>query len=281
VIAGAAIVWEVKSARIERQLARDGTGGGMAASARARTLLPLLRTMLMVLLIGAVALVVLSEFGVNIAPLLAGFGVIGLAIGFGAQTLVKDVITGAFILAEDQISVGDVVKIGTHAGLVEKLSLRTLWLRGLDGNVHVIPFSEVNTVENMTKDFSRYVFDVGVAYREDTDQVIGVLAEIGAEMQQDPEYRDLITEPLEVLGVDSFGDSAVVIKARITTRPIQQWKVGREFNRRMKKRFDALGIEIPFPHRTLYFGIDKEGKAPPAPVRLEGGQGGVPPGDGR
>lgn len=267
VIVLAALVWETVSAWIERYLARQGAEGP-AVSARARTLLPLLRTTVMVVLVSFVVLVVLSQFGVNIAPLLAGAGVIGVAIGFGSQSLVKDVITGVFILAEDQLAVGDVVKLGSHAGVVERLTLRTIWLRGLDGNVHVIPFSEATTVENMTKDYSRYVFDVGVAYREDTDRVIEVLKEIAAELQQDPAFAPLIIGPFEVLGVDSFGDSSVVIKARITTKPIQQWSVGREFNRRMKKRFDAEGIEIPFPHRTLYFGVDKQGDAPPARVRL-------------
>ncbi len=258
-------ILELVSALIERYLSREGA----QVSTRAKTLLPLLRTTVLVVLVTMFVLVTLSEFGLNIAPLLAGAGVVGLAIGFGAQTLVKDIITGMFILMEDQLSVGDVVKVGSHAGVVENLSLRTLRLRDLAGTVHVIPFSEVTTLENLTKDFSRYVFEVGVAYREDTDEVVQVLHEIGAEMQQDEVYKALILEPLEVLGVDSFGDNAVVIKARITTVPIKQWQVGREFNRRMKKRFDALGIEIPFPHRTIYFGEDKVGNAPPARVAMQ------------
>jgi small-conductance mechanosensitive channel len=270
-VIGAVIIWESAGAAIERYLARQAEKHGNGRSTtRARTLLPMLRMALLVLLITIVGLVALSELGVNIAPLLAGAGVVGLAIGFGAQTLVKDIITGVFILLEDQIAVGDVVKVGTHAGLVEALSLRTIRLRDLAGNVHMVPFSEVSTVENMTKDYSRYVFNVGIAYREDTDKVVELLKQLGAELQADPEYNDLIVEPLEVLGVDSFADSAVVIKARITTQPIQQWKVGREFNRRMKKLFDEQGIEIPFPHRTLYFGALKDGSAPPAFVELEG-----------
>jgi len=211
--------------------------------------------------------------------------VVGLAIGFGAQTLVKDIITGIFILTEDQIAVGDVVRIGTHSGLVEQLTLRTIRLRDLAGNVHIIPFSEVTTVENMTKDFSRYVFEVGVAYREDTDEVAQVLYDIADELRADEVYGPLIVAPFEVMGVDSFGDNAVNIRARITTQPIQQWKVGREFNRRMKKRFDELGIEIPFPHRTLYFGVDKDGNAPegrialvqPKSTRSSSGQSGAAP----
>lgn len=158
--------------------------------------------------------------------------------------------------------------MGSHAGVVERLSLRTLRLRDLAGTVHMVPFSEVTTLQNLTKDYSRYVFEAGVAYREDTDAVVAALNQIGAELLQDETYRDLIVEPLEVLGVDSFGDNAVIIKARITTKPIKQWQVGREFSRRMKKRFDELGIEIPFPHRTIYFGEDKSGDAPVARVAL-------------
>jgi len=179
---------------------------------------------------------------------------------------VKDIITGLFILIEDHIAVGDVVKVGAHAGVVETLSLRTIKLRDIAGVVHVVPFSEVTTLENMTKDFSRYVFEVGVAYREDTDHVTDVLRVLGEDLMADPAFAGDILEPLEVLGVDSFGDNAVIIKARITTVPLKQWRIGREFNRRMKKRFDELGIEIPFPRRTIYFGEDKSGNAPPARI---------------
>ena len=267
-LVAAVLAWEMISSAIARYLER-GREGAAGISARAHTLLPLLRTVVLVVLVTLVVLVVLSELGVNIAPLLAGAGVVGLAVGFGSQALVKDVITGVFILMEDQMAVGDVVRTAGHAGLVENISLRTVRLRDLSGNVHIIPFSEVTTVENMTKEFSRYVFNVGIAYREDTDQVVEVLKEIGAELQQDEAFGALIVEPLEVLGVDSFDDSAVIIKARITTQPIKQWTVGREFNRRMKKRFDELGIEIPFPHSTIYFGEDRAGRAPPAHVRLQ------------
>lgn len=256
------LFWEMTSAMIERYLSRKSGN----VSARAKTLLPLLRTTMLVVLVTLFVMVSLSELGLNIGPLLAGAGVIGLAIGFGAQTLVKDIITGLFILIEDHIAVGDVVKVGTHAGVIEALSLRTIKLRDLAGTVHVIPFSEVSTLENMTKDFSRYVFEVGVAYREDTDHVVSVLRQLGEELKADPAYAADILEPLEVLGVDSFGDNAVIIKARITTKPVKQWGIGREFNRRMKKRFDELGIEIPFPHRTIYFGEDRSGNAPPARI---------------
>ena len=268
VIVIAIIFWEMVSSVIERYLAR-GDEGDVALSARARTLLPLLRKALLIVVSTIVAFIVLSEIGVNIGPLLAGAGVIGLAIGFGSQTLVKDVITGVFILAEDQFAVGDVIRAGDKAGLVEDITIRTIRLRDLGGNVHLIPFSAVTTVENMTKDFSRYVFDVGVAYREDVDEVIDVLRALGEEMQNDEYYGELINEPIEIMGLDKFGDSAVVVRARLTTKPIKQWEVGREFNRRMKRKFDELGIEIPFPHQTVYFGEDKSGNAPPAYIRIQ------------
>lgn len=263
VIVIAVIFWEMVSSAIERYLARSADGD-VKLSARAKTLLPLLRKTLLIVVSSIVVFIVLSEIGVNIGPLLAGAGVLGLAIGFGAQTLVKDVITGVFILAEDQFAVGDVVRVNDKAGSVEGITIRTIRLRDLGGNVHMIPFSSVGMVENMTKDFSRYVFDVGIAYRENVDDVIDVLRELGAEMQADDYYGKLINQPIEIMGLDKFADSAVIVRARLTTKPIKQWEVGREFNRRMKRRFDELGIEIPFPHQTIYFGEEKGGGAPPA-----------------
>ena len=266
----ALIVWESISSAVERYLTKtDAEGNAIQRSARARTFLPLLRNVLMVFLAIIVTMIVLSELGVNIGPLLAGAGVLGLGIGFGSQKLVQDVINGAFILFEDSVSVGDVVRVGGQAGLVEAISIRSIRLRDLTGSVHTIPFSTVDTVTNLTKDFSYYAMEIGVAYREDTDEVVEVIKAILDEMREIPEYGPFILEPLDVLGVDAFADSAVIIKARIKTVPIKQWMVGREFNRRMKKRFDELGIEIPFPHRTLYFGVDKAGGAPPARVATE------------
>ena len=228
----------------------------------------MLRKALLIVVTTIVSFIVLSEIGVNIGPLLAGAGVVGLAIGFGSQTLVKDVITGVFILAEDQFAVGDVVRVNDKAGLVEEITIRTIRLRDVGGNVHMIPFSSVGMVENMTKDFSRYLFDVGIAYRENVDDVIDVLRELGAEMQEDEYYGEMINQPIEIMGLQKFDDSAVIVRARLTTKPIKQWEVGREFNRRMKRRFDELGIEIPFPHQTIYFGEDKAGNAPPASVEV-------------
>jgi moderate conductance mechanosensitive channel len=216
-----------------------------------------------------VGLVLLSEIGIDIAPLIASAGVLGLAIGFGAQKLVQDVITGLFILLEDSISVGDVVEVAGIGGVVEELSIRSIRLRDISGSVHTIPFSSVGTVTNLTKDFSFYVADIAIAYREDPDQVIEVCRAIVEEMRGEPAFERDILEPLDVLGVDQFADSAVIVKVRIKTKPIRQWAAGREFNKRMKKRFDELGIEIPFPHLTIYFGEDKTGNAPPGRLRVE------------
>jgi len=244
------------------------------AQKRADTLASVIRYVLTITIFIIAFMMLLEEIGVDIGPILAAAGVLGIAVGFGAQGLVKDVISGFFILLEDQIRVGDVVNIGGKGGLVEKVNLRMVILRDLHGNVHYIPNGEVGIVTNMTKDFSRYVFDIGVAYREDPDQVMEVMKEVDEEMRNDPYYGENIIEPLEVLGVEAFGDSAVVVRARTTTKPIKQWETAREFRRRLKKRFDDLDIEIPFPHVTLYMGQDKEGNSPPMNVDL------YKPGDG-
>jgi len=263
VLAIAVLVWEVASGAIERYL-RQANGDGTAQhSARVRTLLPLLRKALFMFLSLMVVLITLSEIGIDIAPLLAGAGVIGLAIGFGAQKLVQDVITGIFMLLEDAIAVGDVVSVAGISGQVEDLSIRSIRLRDLSGAVHTVPFSSVETVTNMTKDFSYAVLDVGVAYREDTDRVVEVCRELAEELRGELPYAIDILEPMEVLGVDKFADSAVIIKVRIKTRPIRQWAIAREFNRRMKKRFDALGIEIPFPYRTIQLLAEGQKAEPP------------------
>lgn len=267
ILAVAAVVWEFVSLFVERYLKRLDDQG--QSSNRAKTLLPLIRNALLIVLITMVTLIVLSELGVNIAPLLAGAGVIGLAIGFGSQALVKDVITGLFLLIEDTINVGDVVQVGAQSGAVEAMSIRTIRLRDVSGNVHVIPFGSVDTITNMTKDFGRALVDVGVAYRENVDHVIEVLKKIGEELAEDEAYKDSITGPMEIFGVQELGDSAVVIRCRFTTKVGMHWAIVREMNRRVKNTFDALGIEIPFPHQTLYFGVDQEGRAPAARILLE------------
>lgn len=270
VLAISLIVWEFASGAINVYLERkDEEGKDLVHSARVRTLLPLIRNVLLVVITVMAVMVTMSELGIDIAPLLAGAGVIGLAIGFGAQTLVKDFITGMFILFEDSIQVGDVATVGGKTGVVEGITVRTVRLRDLSGTVYTIPFSAVDTIDNLTKDFSYAVVDVGVAYREDVDYVVAVLRELGERMREDPEQGPNILEDLEVLGLNEFGDSAVVIRVRFKTRPIKQWGVKRAFNRLIKNRFDELGIEIPFPHQTIYFGVDQEGKAPPAFVQIQ------------
>ncbi|CAE7405907.1 ybiO [Symbiodinium microadriaticum] len=263
------MVWEVSAALITRRLeAKDDNGNVVIRSQRTRTLLPLARSVLTIT-IGLIAiLTILSELGINIAPLLAGAGVVGLAIGFGAQSLVKDVITGMFILVEDAIQVGDVVSVGSHTGTVESLSVRSVRLRDLNGSVHSVPFGAIESVKNLTKDWSFYLLDVGVAYREDTDRVVALMREVDEDLRSDPAFSSDILEPLDVLGVNEFADSAVIIRARIKTRPLQQWRIGREYNRRMKYKFDEHQVEIPFPHQTIYFGEDHDGNAPAAPVRF-------------
>jgi small conductance mechanosensitive channel len=253
VIVSATVAWELVSAIIERYLmgaVRDGSA--IERSQRVRTLLPLLHNAFLIFLIVVVALIVLSEIGLNIAPLLAGAGVVGLAIGFGAQTLVKDVITGVFILFENTIAVGDVIDLGGgHSGLVEAFSIRTVKLRDSAGGVHTVPFSNVTTVVNMTKDFAFYMFNIKVDYAQDTDRIVEIVTALGAELQADAAYADLILAPIEIIGVDSFGSDAVVLQARFKTKPIKQWTVGREFNRRLKKKFDEQKIPLSFPQSMV------------------------------
>ncbi len=211
-------------------------------------------------------LIVLSQLGVALGPLLAAVGIGGLAIGFGAQNLVRDVISGFFILLEDQVRVGDVVSLDGQGGLVEAVNLRHIRLRDLSGTVHYFPNGSIGRVANMTKEFSFYVIDMGVAYKEDLDEVMAVMKRVIDEMRAEESWSESITEPLELLGVERFDDSAVIVRARIKTKPLMQWSAGREFNRRIKKAFDKAGIEIPFPHQTLYWGKDAEGK--PDPLRV-------------
>ncbi len=249
-----------------------GGRGDPEARKRADTLEAVVRYCLIVTLGGVAFVMILGEFGVEIGPVLAAAGVVGLAVGFGAQSLVKDVISGFMILLDDQIRVGDVVVLDGTGGLCEKVNLRYIQLRDLGGNVHFIRCGDISKITNMTKEFSFALFDIGVAYRENVDDVITVIKEVAGTMQNDDPWKADILEPMEMLGVDKFGDSSVVIKARIKTKPIRQWSVMREYNRRLKLRFDELDIEIPFPHMTLYAGVDKDGTAPP--IRIVSGNGG-------
>ena len=241
----------------------------LEAKKRTDTLSAVIRYVMSVAIIVVALLMIMKEIGFDIGPVLAAAGVVGLAVGFGAQSLVKDVISGYFILLQDQIRVGDVVRISDRSGVVESISLKMTTLRDLAGNVHFVPNGEIGVVTNMTKEYSRFVFDIGVAYREDVDHVVQVVRQIDEELRMDPEFKEDILEPIEILGLDQFADSAVIIKARTKTVPLKQWRVGREFNRRMKKKFDEMNIEIPFPHVTLYLGQDQRGAAPPLRVALQ------------
>jgi small conductance mechanosensitive channel len=201
-----------------------------------------------------VLLVILRELGVDIAPILASAGIVGLAVGFGAQNLVRDVISGFFMILENQVRVGDVAIVNGTGGLVERVNFRTIVLRDLSGVVHVFPNGAINTISNMTSEWSAYVFDIGVAYKEDVDRVIQIMRDTGKALREDKKFGPLMVDDIEVFGVDQFADSAVVIKGRLRTKPIKQWDVGREYRRRLKYAFDEAGIEIPFPHRSIYFG---------------------------
>jgi small conductance mechanosensitive channel len=240
--------------RLERKLTASADRVPADHTKRARTLCVLARQALNTAVATVAVLMILREVGLDVTPILAGAGVIGLAVGFGAQTLVRDVISGVFLVLEDQIRVGDVAVIDGTGGMVESIRLRTTVLRDLSGVVHVFPNGSITRLSNMTRDFSYAVLDVGVAYKEDTDRVVAVLQAVGRELREDAEFAPDILEPLEVLGVDAFGDSQVTIKIRIKTLPLQQWRVGRELRRRIKKAFDAQSIEIPFPHVSVYFG---------------------------
>jgi small conductance mechanosensitive channel len=245
--------------RFRQQLAKSGERKGKVAAEqvkRADTLTHLLRQLVRIGVIIVGALVILKEVGVEIGPILAGAGILGLAVGFGAQNLVRDVISGFFLILEDQVRVGDVAIINGTAGLVEAINFRTLVLRDLAGTVHIFPNGTISTLSNMTRDWSAYVFEIGVAYGEDADRAMAVIRQAGEELAGDEYFGPLIKEPLEVFGVERFAESSVVIKGRIKTWPIHQWEVGRELLRRVKRAFDAEGIEIPFPQRTLHMSPD-------------------------
>ncbi len=214
-------------------------------------------------------MLVLSVVGISIAPILATAGVLGIAVGFGAQSLVKDYFNGFFLLLEDQIRQGDVVEVADKGGLVEEMTLRYIRLRDYEGSVHIIPNGIVGTVTNRSRGYAYAVVDVGVAYREDIDEVYAVMRAVAAELRADPEMVSKIVDDIEIAGVDQWGDSAVVIRCRFKVMPLEQWGVRRNFLHRLKKAFDAAGIEIPYPHVTVYAGQPKQGQAAPLPLVLQ------------
>lgn len=246
------ILWEAANAVLERSLGRaiGGKADALRRSARVRTLMPIIQRILFSVLAVFVSLIALSEIGVNIAPLLAGAGVVGIAVGFGAQTLVKNFLTGMSIILEDSMAVGDVVELGNKAGVVEQMSIGYVQLRTFEGTLHTIPFSEVLTVSNLTKDFSFAVFDFNIGYEADTDRVMEIMRETSDALRKDSDLAPIIRADIEIVGIDRFVESGVAIKARIRTLPGKQWQVSRAFNRLLKKTFDREGIETLFPQRV-------------------------------
>lgn len=237
--------------RIHMEVGASPTIDVIERAKRAQTLGSLIQNTVYTLVSTIATLMILRELAVDITPILTGAGIVGLAVGFGAQSLVKDIISGFFLILENQVRVGDVANIDGTGGLVERITLRTIILRDETGTVHVIPNGSIQRLSNLTKDFSFYVTSVSVAYREDTDRVAKVLVGVAESMLEDPAFAPFMLGPLEVLGVDRFSESSVDIKVRLKTVPIKQWVVGREFLRRLKQAFDREGIEIPFPYRNL------------------------------
>ncbi|HEX6912479.1 MAG TPA: mechanosensitive ion channel family protein [Longimicrobium sp.] len=264
--------------RIDRSL---GTTPGMITpqEQRTRTLLSLLRSGGLVIIAVMTLFMVLGSLGVELGPLLAGAGVVGLAVSFGAQSLVKDVISGLFMLFENQFGVGDVIRIEGVSGAVEQMTLRIVVLRDVHGVVHIVPNGQITKVSNLTRSWARVVLEVGVAYREDPDRVMEVLRDVGRELYEDPAWKPLLLEPVEVPGIEMFADSAVNIRVMVKTLPLKQWDVARELRRRIKLRFDQEGIEIPFPHQTVQWegvppALAAGGRAPMDGGRSEDDDGG-------
>lgn len=220
---------------------------------RVETLSGIVKKILDVVIWVIVSMIILKKFGVNVAPLLTGAGIVGVALGFGSQALVRDFLSGFFILIENQIRTGDVAVINGTGGLIEQIGLRTIIMRDLEGTVHVFQNGKIDSLANKTKQWSATVFEIGIAYKEDIDTVIKVMEKVGHVLRDDEDFKNKIIEDLEVFGVEKFDDSAVVIKARLKTKPILQWEVGREYRKRLKSAFDKAGIEIPFPQTTVHF----------------------------
>lgn len=219
---------------------------------RAKTIMSVINTASTILLGIFAAFMVLREFGINITPLLTGAGIVGIAVGFAAQSIIKDFVQGFFILAENQLRVGDVVEVAGHVGTVERITMRTTRLRSLEGHVHMVPNGEISIVENMTHGWSRALVDIGVAYKEDLERVISVIENTAFQLREEPHFKKLIMDDPEVLGVQELGDSAITIRLMLKTLPMRQWEIKRELYKRLKARFDQEGISIPFPQLRLH-----------------------------
>ncbi len=249
--------------RLEPLILRARQRGEPEAEAqkRAHTLTHIMWHVVRITIAVVAVIMVLGQLGLQIGPILAGVGIVGLAVGFGAQSLVKDVISGFFLLLENHYRVGDWVEVGSVEGLVEAATLRVTVLRDRQGRIHVIPNGEITILTNYTMEWSRALLDIGVAYKEDVDEVMAVLTEVGEQLREDEPFSDFILEPMEIMGVEEFGDSQVTIRLFFKPQPLKQWMVAREFRRPVKKTFDERGIEIPFPHRTVYMGSsDHQGR---------------------
>ncbi len=260
-----------KGIRMLRIYLSGRADGNIEEIKRIETLGRVFRYIASVVIVLVAGMVVLSELGISIAPILATAGVLGIAVGFGAQSLIKDYFNGFFMLLENQVRQGDVVEAAGKSGLVEEVTLRYIKMRNYEGQVHYIPNGNVTTVTNMSRDYSYSVIDIGVAYRENTDEVMQLMRQVGAEMRADATLRDKILEDLEMAGMDQWADSAVILRCRFKVKPLEQWGVRREYLHRLKRVFDQHGVEIPFPHLTLYPGQARDGSAPALRILAENG----------
>jgi small conductance mechanosensitive channel len=243
--------WIVKW--LERLVPEKDSLQATEAKKRAQTLGNILRHAFLIVIFFIAILTILGELGIQLGPLLATAGIGALAIGFGAQGLVKDVISGFFIILENQYRIGDAIEVAGVSGLVESVSLRKTVLRDLEGRVHTVPNGEIKVVSNLSKEWSRAVVDIGISYRDDVDHIIDLLGQIGRELAGEEPYQSAILESPQILGVERFGESQLVIRMIVKTMPLKQWEVGRELRRRIKNRFDEKGIQIPPPHRILFW----------------------------
>jgi len=240
------------TARMEKTIKEDDELILAERRQRARTVGGIMHNTIKIIVAVAAGMMILQELGIQIGPILASVGFIGLAFGFGAQSLVKDIVTGFFLIVEGQYSVGDVIKIGDTGGLVEGINLRVTTLRDVQGVVHYIPNGQINMVSNMTKGWSRALVHVGVAYKENVDRVMETIRQVCDDIKADEKFGSLLLEDFEIPGVESLDDSAVTIRVMVKTAPLKQWDVMREMRRRFKNRFDEEGIEIPFPQRAVW-----------------------------
>lgn len=224
------------------------------AQKRVKTLMSIGRGIMRLILWAIFALILLKRIGIEIGPIIASAGIAGIAIGFGAQELIRDFLAGFFVLLDNQIRTDDIVAINGTTGVVEKIELRTIRLRDHSGVVHIFQHGKVNTLSNMTKEWSALVFEIGVAYKEDVDTVIAIMKSVGEDLEKDSRFSGNILEPISILGVEQFANNSIQLKVRIKTQTGEQWQTRREYMRRLKYAFDKKGIEIPFPRTTLYWG---------------------------